>query len=368
MKILKLLLSLKTTVLCLCLSFILVIWGTVYQVEFGLYQAQQKFFYSWVLLIGGLIPFPGGKLVMYVLFANLMASLIFHFKMGWRMVGILLIHLGILLMLVGGWFTHRTGMESYMTLAEGEGSNLSVSYREWEISVWKGNRELREVVAFDADAFEVGKVFTDEKTGVSIEVEAFYGNANAFTGGAVSNAPLSPSKITRLEELDLDHDPQVNIPGGIFKVSDGDHSHRVLLYGGDMKPAVLHEGPEGTRITLRRQRHALPVFVHLKDFKREYHPNSDIPSAYSSLIEVSTSTESHRDVIIEMNKPFRHNGYTFYQASFGQDAQGGELSTFAVTLNYGRLLPYYATGVSVVGLIIHFLMVMVQTQKRRAKS
>ena len=368
MKLLKVFLSLKTTVVCLSLLFILVIWGTVFQVENGLYQAQQKFFYSWIIMIAGLIPFPGGKLVMYLLFANLMASLIFHFRMGWRMVGILLIHLGVLLMLVGGWFTHLTGMESYLTLAEGEGSNLSVSYREWEVSVWKGNGELREVVAFDASAFEAGKVFKDEESGITLEVESFNGNVSAFTGGAVTNAPYSPSNISRLEEIPLDNDPQVNIPGGVFKLSEGDHSHRILLYGGDLAPAKLHDGPDGTRITLRRLRNPLPIFVQLKDFKREYHPNSTIPSAYSSLIEVSTSMDSQRDVIIEMNKPFRHNGYTFYQASFGQDAQGGELSTFAVTLNYGRLLPYYATGVSVVGLIIHFLMLLVQTQKGRAKS
>lgn len=39
--------SMKLTVVCLLLLTTLVVWGTLYQADHGLYQAQQKFFHSW---------------------------------------------------------------------------------------------------------------------------------------------------------------------------------------------------------------------------------------------------------------------------------------------------------------------------------
>ena len=43
--------SLKLTVVCLGLGLVLVFWGTMAQVEMGLYQAQNEFFRS-LLFIG----------------------------------------------------------------------------------------------------------------------------------------------------------------------------------------------------------------------------------------------------------------------------------------------------------------------------
>ena len=61
-----------------------------------------------------------------------------------------------------------------------------------------------------------------------------------------------------------------------------------------------------------------------------------------------------REVLISMNKPLRYQGYTFYQSSYRDLPGGRETSTLAVVKNYGRLMPYIATAVTVIGMIIHF--------------
>ena len=55
--------SLRVSVVCLVLLLILTAWGTVYQAEHGLYAAQIRFFYSWIFINWGFVPFPGAQLV-----------------------------------------------------------------------------------------------------------------------------------------------------------------------------------------------------------------------------------------------------------------------------------------------------------------
>ena len=56
---LKLLSSVRITVVCIFLLFVLTFWGTVAQVQQGLYIAQERFFNSFFFLAGGFFPFPG---------------------------------------------------------------------------------------------------------------------------------------------------------------------------------------------------------------------------------------------------------------------------------------------------------------------
>ena len=61
--------SMRLTVVCLALALVLVFWGTLAQVELGLYKAQNEFFRSFFIFwqpagAGWRIPiFPGGYLV-----------------------------------------------------------------------------------------------------------------------------------------------------------------------------------------------------------------------------------------------------------------------------------------------------------------
>ena len=59
-------------------------------------------------------------------------------------------------------------------------------------------------------------------------------------------------------------------------------------------------------------------------------------------------------VLISMNEPLRHGGYTFYQSSF-IEGRGAETTVLSAVRNAGRLLPYISSLVMCLGLLIHLI-------------
>lgn len=361
--------SVRLAVFCLLLLMALVLWGTIYQVEHGLYAAQQKYFYSWVFLLFGAVPFPGAQLVMLVLFVNLTVTMLYRFALGWSQSGLILIHLGLLLLLGGGWFAHQFGEESFLALVEGEGSNLSASYREWELAMWSDPGAVRHVHAVDLASFEPAAVFPVDGLGINVSIEWEAAHAEAFIGGDGTEPLLNASGIRTLEERPRNQDPQNDLPGLRLRLSApaAAPSPPVLLYGGDLAPTRVTVGDQEVTLSLRRKRHPLPVFVRLLEFEKAFHPGTTTPRKFSSMIEVGIQ-DIQRNVLVKMNHPFRYQGYTFFQASYADLPDGREQSVFAVTRNYGRLLPYIATTLTVVGFVLHFVMDMVRRSRLRRQE
>ncbi len=357
-KIIGFFLSLKLTVVCLILLSILTVFGTLYQVEYGLYMAQQRFFDSWIILFFGFLPFPGTQLVLSFLFVNLLANMVIRFQYGWRQSGIIMIHMGLMLLLAGGWVTRQFGQESFLSLLEGEASNLASSYHKWEVAAWReSDGNWRDVVAIDADYAEPGRVLPFEEFGLKLSVDEYHRHARAFkaTDPEVAARVLNSSGITFLEASRPHWEPAENMPGGIFTVHTPDGgARRLLLFSGDPEPTTFEHNGDEITFSLRRKRYPLPMTVSLINFEKTFHPNTDIPRSFASLIEVDLQGVT-RDVLIEMNRPFRYHGYTFYQASYADLDHGLHMSTFAIVLNYGRIIPYIATGLTFIGLAVHFL-------------
>ena len=370
-KLLSIFISLRLTVICLLLLSINVLVGTFYQKTYGLFAAQEDFYYSWFSPVYGYIPpLPGGLTLLWLLFINLLLSMMIQFQYGLRKIGIVFVHFGILLMLAGGWITHLYGQEGFLSLQEGEASNLSSDYREWELSIWTQQQGVREVSAYDQDAFKEGVTVDFPDVQVRVTPRISYVNSRAFlpkAGVEVDSPPLNASGIIRLEEKDPENEPEKNMPGLLVDVEWNGETREVLLFGGDQGPLHLEGENGGIYLHLRRTRYPLPVLVRLIDFKKEVYPNSTTPKSFSSSINV-LAHEFEREVLIEMNRPFRYLGFTFFQASYAAPEGQREISTFAVTRNYGRLIPYVATGITVLGLIIHFIVEVIRRRPTTQKG
>src|ERR1044072_8428147 len=97
--------SLRLTIVLLAFAVLLVFFGTLAQVDEGLYAAQARWFRSFFVVnahIGWLpIPiFPGGYLIGGLLLINLISAHIERFKFTWKKSGILLVHFGLILLLL----------------------------------------------------------------------------------------------------------------------------------------------------------------------------------------------------------------------------------------------------------------------------
>src|SRR6266852_7958134 len=121
-KILTPLASLRLTVVMFVLAIALVFLGTLAQVDEGIFTVLTRYFrtgIAWIPFqalvrfgqvflgvspqaqVSGSFPFPGGWLIGGVLLVNLLAAHTVRFKLTWKRSGILIIHTGIVLMILG---------------------------------------------------------------------------------------------------------------------------------------------------------------------------------------------------------------------------------------------------------------------------
>ncbi len=358
--------SARLTVYGLALLMVLTFWGTLYQVEHGLYLAKERFFDSWVILAGGLIPVPGTQLVLTFLTVNL-AIYLFRLVLRRRMAfGLLVTHLGLLMMLLGGAITRYFASESQLTLQEGETGSASAAYGNWELALWSSDGAVRDVMAYPADRLRAGNTRRFEDAGLTVAVVDYHRNARAFQSAAPPTpAPLSRHGVTSLRAARPAREPGENIAGAFLEIRpDGAEPVRAILFGEDELPRTFSRNGKAYTLALRRAREPLPFVVRLLDFRREMHPGTEIARHFSSLVSMDAEGVA-RELTISMNKPLRDRGFTLYQASYREAPDGAQWSTFAVTRNYGRLAPYVSTGLIVAGMAWHFVAMLI-TRARRA--
>ena len=122
------------------LFFFLILFGTLYQVDHGLYEAQNKYFSSMfvVHMIGPVaIPLPGGYLLMCVFGVNLVCGGLIRLRKNLRRPGILITHIGVLVLLISAGVTYHFSDRGSMTLYPGEMSDVFQSYHDWNIEIGK---------------------------------------------------------------------------------------------------------------------------------------------------------------------------------------------------------------------------------------
>lgn len=348
--------SLQLTVAALFMLMVLTIWGTLYQAEHGLFEAQIRFYQSWGFLVGGWFPMPGGQLVMSVLFLNLTASFIVVAGMRRLSAGYLLTHGGLALMLAGGAVTFMFGDRGQLMLLEGEASNLASSGHAWEVSVWrrKDPPEARSIQAADLDAVRPGDSLAFPLSGLRLQIEQNLQHSDVTStpreGPVQRVSATGAQSLTRLPPSTEAGD---NRPGLLADATLGTNTVKVLLHGSDPRPLTL-EGPDGqVVVALRRKRMVLPATIQLMDFEKKTYPGSSMARVYSSRVTLRDG-DLNREVLISMNKPLRYGGHTFYQSSYKEFPDGREATVLAVVRNRGRLTPYVATFMTFLGMAIHF--------------
>ena len=262
--------------------------------------------------------------------------------------------------------------ESHLTLAEGEGSNVSSSYNDWELAAWdSAGGDIKKIYAYDTNSFTPEKIVSFELNKNSrIIVKKYFPNAQAYlTSEEDKGNILNASEIQRLTSIPINKEPEKNLPGGIFELSLPPTTEfradtiPFLLFGGETQPTQIRvtAAPAERKIInlqLRKQRYPLPFVLTLADFEMEQHPGTEIARSYKSHVTIEHDGIK-REVLISMNHPLRYKNYTLYQASYMIDPSGREFSTLAVVKNPARLLPYISSLVTFLGLVTHFLILKI---------
>ncbi|HMJ06524.1 MAG TPA: hypothetical protein VK474_09745, partial [Chthoniobacterales bacterium] len=133
--------SLRLTVVCLGLGMLLIFLGTLAQVHFGIHAVQTKYFQSLFVFWSPAgatwsVPvLPGGYLLGAVLLVNLIAAHATRFQLSKKKAGIIFLHLGVILLLIGQLLTGLFARETQMRIDEGQTLAYSEASREVELAV-----------------------------------------------------------------------------------------------------------------------------------------------------------------------------------------------------------------------------------------
>ena len=375
-RLIKVFTSLKLTVVCLTLAMLLVFFGTLAQVDLGLYKAQNEFFRSFLIYWGPKgadwkIPvFPGGYLIGGLLLINLIAAHYSRFGFRKDKFGIIITHLGLILLLMGQLATDMLSTESSLHLRNGETKNYSESDRLTELAViGKVDPRTDQVVAIPDSRLAGGSVIRTPELPFAVRVKHFYRNsllvaqpADGFEkSGATQGAGpdiwiREEPRTTKMDERDT--------PSALVELeADGKSLGSWLVSTRLAAPQTVAFNGRAYDLILRLRRYYIPFNLQLLEFKHDIYAGTDIPKNFSSQVRVlNPATGEDREVKIKMNTPLRYGGLTFYQASFDQDDRG---SILEVVRNPSWVTPYLACLLVGVGLGVQFLSHLVPFVKRR---
>ena len=97
---------------------------------------------------------------------------------------------------------------------------------------------------------------------------------------------------------------------------------------------------------------SLGFSLKLLDFKISYHQGASKAKSYESKVEM----EDGSHILISMNEPLKHKGWTFYQSSFIEPKKEDDsyISVLSVNRDPGRILKYAGSLLIVIGVILLF--------------
>ena len=369
--------SLKLTVVLLSFSLILIFFGTLDQVQYGIWHTQELYFESFMVVwafpehapLGQhlhwiRIPMPGGYLLGGMLLINLLAAHITRFKLSWAKCGIFLIHSGLILLLVSELMTDILAVETQMPVDEGGTSNYSQDFRENElVFIDRSHPEHDSVHTIPASLLKPGKRIDVPNTPLSIRTVRYHGNAEI--GRATSGSPAE-SIATRGAAVRMGiivnpkpetySEDEINTVTAFVEVIKGEDSLGTWLVSNVMDerfpPQMVDAGDRSFEIALRFTRHYYPFEIELIDFKHEKYPGTEVPFNFSSEVKVThQDSTKNQKALIYMNHPLRYEGLTFFQASF---ANQDKTSIFQVVRNPGWLLPYLSVLLMGLGMCAQF--------------
>ena len=412
-RLLQALASLRFTAILFVLTLIIVFFGTLAQKRDSLNTVLDEYFYCWLAWVdlnlisdftqvflkgvrlygtdedpGRLrIPFPGGFTIGWVMVVNLVAAHIVRFKLTWKRAGIWVLHAGVIVLLGGEFIRANYAIEDQMRLSEGQSANYLYSLDKSELVFLRpagsGSDEVVSLpgqmienavgalpishpeLPFDVEVVQYMKNTSDPARPISGPVPVKFGEKNLATAGLGLAVRLNAEK----EISSIKGDRKINLPGCYVTLREKSNGKAIgtYLFGtaiDDLQPV----GPDGEwRAAFRLKRTYLPYSIQAIKVERINWPNTDKPKEFKSTVRLENpTTQESREVLIEMNRPLRYEGRTYYQSTM--DTGGpANLTGFQVVQNPGSHIPYVACTLITLGMAFHFLLKLIDFLNRRAR-
>lgn len=372
--------SLRITVTLFVLFFLLVFWGTWAQRDQGIWTVVEQYFRSLYVFVplrvlscnlldsSLAIPFPGGWLLGGAMLVNLLAAHIVRFKFTWKRSGILVLHAGLIVLMLGEFFTGKYAVEGMMTIVEGGSSNFIEHDRYPELAVIdSSDPKMDDVVVVPGTMLRSESTVTHPDLPFDIEVVDYMANSALLekvdpkgNNPATIGYGLDTQAVARPEVSGADPDQRIDAPSAYLTFKDKETGKALgtwLVSYWLRHEQPVQVGEKTYQVSLRFKRTYRPYSIHLLDFQHKKFVGTNTPKDFSSIVRLEDPTTGEkREVRIWMNHPLRYGGETFYQASFLPGDRGTVLQ---VVRNPAALFPYIACILVSCGMLAHFIISLV---------
>lgn len=382
MKRLRPIASLRLTVPLLAAAMLLVYFGTIAQTQQDILAVQKNFFRCFVIWSSGMtlfpghriefpfpIPIPGGYVIGGLMLVNLLAAHAVRFKLTWKRAGIIAIHLGVILILLGELFTGLFAVEMQMAIEEGQTNSVAQDVRHPELIVIDTSDPRHDtLIAVPQSRLIPGSVIKDDRLPFEVRVERYYRNSRLV-------GPMEPIAATLLratagrhasrliaelpDELSLE---KVNFPSAFLSLHRGGKDLGTWLVSISLTEQTIEVDGKTYRLGLDFRRYQKPYSLTLVDFERDKYPGSNIARQYKSKVILrDPQRNERREAEIYMNHPLRYRGETFYQAG----APTADTTVLQIVDNPAAMLPYLACILVGGGMLLHFVPNLVGFLRKR---
>jgi ResB-like family len=370
--------SLKLTVFSLGCAMVLVFLGTLDQVNIGVYEAENRYFKSFFLYFTPpgtalKIPwFPSGYLVGGLLLVNLIAAHLARFKLSWKKSGILVLHSGVILLLLGQLFTGLFQVESQLRLDQGETKNYSVSYYHDELAVIDTSTpDSDQVISIPDSQMYKGHTIRLPVDSLEVRINEYFANSalvrpDQLPSWNYPHLQIGPMAVSIQQERTYKENERNMPTAAVAAWYDGKPVGSWNLAAGFPRPVSFQAGGKNYQIVLRPKRLYKPFAIQLIQFSHDRYAGTDIAKNFSSRIRlVDPTRHEDRETLIYMNHPLRYQGTTFYQSGFDNN---DTTTILQVVQNPGWLMPYVSCVLIAFGMILQFGMHLTSFVRRRVAS
>jgi hypothetical protein len=373
MKIIKSILhtlsSLKITLVSLFGLFLIILVGTFAQVDYGIHYVQETFFRSFIIwkTIGSLnIPIlPGGYVFGGALLINLVSFFCIKLKWSRKNSGIVLIHTGLLLLLIGSGLTGILSVESQLTIEEGQTKNYSEDFFKKELVIITSESDtLNNVTSIPFSNLKEKDVFTPNEFPFSLTINSLYKSATIVLASAQTSVTTEVGQYFQIVPFTYSYDSNsLNNAAAIVEIKNLNGESATLLLSEEIqRPQNIQLDGIIYSFEIRRKRYYTPYTLTLNKFTHDTYLGTNIPKNFASNITLyNPLSNEERSSKIYMNNPLRYDGKTYFQASFGKN---DSVSIFQVVENPTWLWPYISTLMMSLGLAIHFMMMFIKRAKK----
>ncbi len=307
--------------------------------------------------------------------------------------GMVLLHAGILLLLVGEFFTAIFAVEATMTIREGETATFFDRSQQFELALTDtSDEEVDRVTTIPQSLLKPGKVVSVGALPFDLKVHARMTHSNRPVPlDSVSEGVREayPTYAGYGERLYVARSREVsgatgerNAPAVDVELLDrrsgaslGRYLLSIWFYPNfvnqiwDMPTTVRYEGREYELYFRNRREPALsesgaPYAVTLLDFVHERYEGTQTPKDFSSEIRLVNEGDGiDRNLRIWMNNPLRYAKRTFYQSGYLPEDEGTVLQ---VVRNDSWMIPYLSCMIVFIGMAAQFGLSLKRMRKREA--